>query len=545
MRQLGRLILALCALLLPTDVGATDEIPALRALTGIGQWPVHAEPIAYRNRVWFANSVKGRNHNSADLYSHDPWSGETRYERQLFSQDAGSPVVSGGLLYWPLEDSRWSLGWGEAMVTDGESWRLLTIPSALSFHSHALAESRGNLIAATSAWRAGLQVSIDRGLTWQSAYEHPTPQQRVSRIVRLASIDQALFGELVTRDGGLILQFAPQSGGVGPAPGLPSGARTGGMVAWQGRVYLLLREPEGWALWTHDGRIAEPLAPPSKAWRRPVLGAGAGALWIAEAGAEGEGEARVWRSPDGKDWQPYARLPGGRPSGIAAMGGALFVTGAGEDGRGILWSETPKESAPDLPPSPDLPQASPKPLAFADWAEAGARLDALLDEEDSYERHGQALRDLVFALAQAAPPPGFFAERLARDLPDERLSLIGGAVEQPAAELGRWILLWGMALAGQGPVPIALLAEPWRLPENRAEKYFAAPPAALTSVALIGQRDRATVEAMIQRLGRTEGPAWLRGDLLGALNAVTGERLGVDVAAWQAWWQEVGETWPP
>ena len=543
-RRLKHLLPLMVALLLGAEATAAEELPALRAVTGIGQWPVHAEPIAYRNRLWFANAVKGRNHNSADLYSYDPWTGEARYEQHLFSQDAGSPLVAGGLLYWPFEDSRWSLGWGEAMVTDGEAWRLLTIPSALAFHSHALAESRGNLIAATSAWRAGLQVSVDRGLTWHQAYDHPTPQGRVSRIVRLTGIEGALFGDLVSRDLRLILQFLPETGALGVAPGLPSNVRSAGMVAWRGRVCLLLRESGGWTVWSHNGLRAERLAAAPEPWRGPVLAAGADALWVAEGGDEEGQEARLWRSADGRDWQPYARLPDGRPSGIATLGGAVFVTGGGADGDGVLWIETPVNPAPSLAPAPGLPDAPPQPLAFDDWTAAGARLDGLLDESESYESHGRALRDLVFGLAHAAPPPDFFAERLSRRLPEESLSLIGGAVEQPAADLGRWILLWGMALAGQGPVTTALLAEPWQMPKNRAEKYFAAPPAALASVALVGQRDRATLDAIVHRLDRGDEPAWLRGDALGALNAVTGERFGVDVAAWQTWWREVGETWP-
>lgn len=41
----------------------------------VGPWPVISQVIGYRGRVWFANSVKGRNHNSADLWSLDPESG--------------------------------------------------------------------------------------------------------------------------------------------------------------------------------------------------------------------------------------------------------------------------------------------------------------------------------------------------------------------------------------------------------------------------------------------------------------------------------------
>ena len=86
-----------------------------------GPWPGVSGLIAYGNRLWLVNSVKFVNHNSADVYSYDPSTGTAHYEQHLFSQDAGDPVVADGLLYWPFEDSRMSLGRGEFMVTNGSA----------------------------------------------------------------------------------------------------------------------------------------------------------------------------------------------------------------------------------------------------------------------------------------------------------------------------------------------------------------------------------------------------------------------------------------
>ena len=38
--------------------------------------------IGFDGRLWLANSVKGANHNSADIYSYDPLNGGLRYERR-------------------------------------------------------------------------------------------------------------------------------------------------------------------------------------------------------------------------------------------------------------------------------------------------------------------------------------------------------------------------------------------------------------------------------------------------------------------------------
>ena len=59
-----------------------------------GPWSAVDAIVGYGPRVWFANSEVFRNHNAADIYSYDPATGALRYERALFSQGAGRPVVA-------------------------------------------------------------------------------------------------------------------------------------------------------------------------------------------------------------------------------------------------------------------------------------------------------------------------------------------------------------------------------------------------------------------------------------------------------------------
>jgi hypothetical protein len=117
----------------------STEPPVLVMLSQPGPWSGVSGIIGFDGRVWFVNSVKFRNHNSADIYSYDPVSGRTRYERHLFSQDAGDPVVAGGLLYWPFEDARFSAGRGEYAVTDGQRWTWRALSEGDVFHIHAMA----------------------------------------------------------------------------------------------------------------------------------------------------------------------------------------------------------------------------------------------------------------------------------------------------------------------------------------------------------------------------------------------------------------------
>lgn len=135
------LLAVIPGLLLASMAAAAEEL--LPILARVGPWPVASELIGFRGRLWLVNSVKGVNHNSADLYSYHPETAELRYERHLFSQDAGRPLVADGLLYWPFEDARASLGVGHFTVTDGERWRLGTIPSAQIFHRHAMVAGDG------------------------------------------------------------------------------------------------------------------------------------------------------------------------------------------------------------------------------------------------------------------------------------------------------------------------------------------------------------------------------------------------------------------
>ena len=527
-RVLGALMLAAC-LATPAEAPAAEPLPALAR---VGPWPVISRLIGFRDRLWFANSLKGRNHNSADLYSIDSTGGELRYETHLFSQDAGRPVVADGWLIWPFEDSRASLGWGHFMATDGRDWRFGTIPTARIFHVHALAQSAGRLVAATSAWRAGLQVSDDDGLTWRQVYDHPTPEGRVSRIVDLIALGDRVLASLVLRDERRVLRLAGVV--VEDLPGWPANGRLRGWAVFEGRVYALVAEAGGVGVWRSDGRRAERLVAPRPDWTPLDLAAGAGALWAAG------GDGRLWRSPDGLKWAVHRRLEGGRPYEVTVYRGRVYVGGAGDDGRGILWGE--EVAASDVSPPGPPAAARPAPIPETrDRAALGAALDRALADPASYGGHAGTLRDLVYEAATGGPPPGFLARRWEAPWPALRLSLVGGQTTATAEEMGHWVLLWGMAVAGEGEVPREVFTVPWTAEAKRSEKYFKTLPAALWAAARIGQDDGATLGALVARVDQAGDPLWLTGDVVGALTALTGRRFGYDRAAWRAWWEDGAE----
>ncbi len=530
-----RLLFALgLAVLAPA---AAQAFEPLVPLAQPGPWSGVSGLIGYGPRLWFVNSVKFTDHNSADVYSYDPVTGRSRYERHLFSQDAGAPVVAGGLLYWPFEDGRFSTGHGEYLVTDGRAWGWRLLPRGQVFHIHAMAAHGGALFAATSAWRAGLQRSDDGGVTWRVLYDHPTPPGLVSRLTTLAALGSNLYAGLTAfdQDGIRLLELAGDT--LSPVPGWPRGEAVTALAAYRGWLYGVNATARGSAVWRTDGSAVERVVSLGGASVH-ALAAGPDALWAVSAR---EGGGTLWRSADGVSWTPAQRWRGAEPLDVAVYAGRVYVGTAGPDGRGTLWG--PPAPAPAEPPAAPvhLPPA-PRRLTPAELPAALRALDLALGDPSSYQAHGARLRAALEPLAQSGLPEvgPELARRLRGPFPEGRVSAFGGALTVPAAKLARWDLLWALALSGHGRVSPDLLLEPWTAPPNRPEKYFEPTPAAAWAVVELGQADPETLAALIARLGAADHPRWLDGDLVGALTALTGERFGYDVAAWRAWWARRG-----
>jgi hypothetical protein len=525
--------------------GAGAELATLPRLATLQPWPWATRLIEYDGRLWFAATVRLKEHNSADLYSYDPARGEARYEHHLFSQDVGQPAVHQGLLYWPCLDSRFSAGWADLAATDGRDWWWGPIRGPRSFHALALASIGGRLYAATSAWKADLQASDDGGLTWRTVYSRAGRGGDASRVTELAVLGEDLY--MVVRDGTSEASYALlrlSAGLVGEVPGWPHGPKIEALAVWREQVYAIVKEPSGRpAVWATDGRSSRRLAVfPAPAQARG-LAAGADSLFAVSYHRDG---GTVWRSGDGIDWHQAARVVDGEPVAIALLDGRPYVGGRSADGLAALWGPAPVASAPGGPSSgarAELPRrATP---GGTDWQALGTALDAALADPRSYESGDRALRDLIYDAAAAGAPSGFFAGRLDAEVPDLTLSLFGGATEASAAERARWLLLWGAAVNGGDRIEPRWLALPWTTPENARAKYFATTPAALWAAAVGRQRDRETIDVLIDRLALGRDPDWLKGDVVGALSAITGERFAYDAEAWRLWWSAARAGWPP
>jgi len=517
---------------------ATGPLPAaaedLTLLSQPGPWSGISNLIGYDHRVWFANSVKYVNHNSADIYSYDPVGGETRYEAHLLSQDAGHPLVADGLLYWPFEDPRFTVGLGEYMVTDGEAWRWHTLPDGQAFHVHAMASLNGTLYAATSAWRAGLQTSTDGGVTWRIIHDHPTAEQRVTRITALTTFKDTLYAGLTDRntDGTRLLRLDGET--LIPVDGWPDGRRVTVLAVHDGWLYANnLGETES-TLWRTDGTVVEPLLAMSGVAVR-ALASGPDALWAVSAGRS---RGRLWRSEDGVTWSIAQRFAGAAPMDVAVIGGDVYVGTAGPDGRGGLWGPPSPSNLPE--PNNRSFEAEPNELTDAEATGLLATLDQTLADPEAYQGYGSGLRKILWPLSHHRSPEigAAVSERLGGPFPNLSLQLFNDNFIVTATDMARWALLRVIALNGHGAVPLSLIGEPWDAPQNDPEKYMEPVPAAAWTVARIGQSDDATLQALLDRLDTPDDPAWLVGDIVGALTALTGERFGYDVVAWRDWWAD-------
>ena len=523
----------LLAMVLLTGPAGADEVdvPELDVLARVGPWPAVSRLIAYDGRLWFANSVKGGDHNAADIYSLDPADGRVRYERGLWSQDAGYPLVWNGLLYWPYEDALIMGGWGTFEVTNGETWTMGLVPTEDIFHIHGMAALDDRLYAATSTFGTGLQVSDDGGRTWSIAYTHEMPDTKRRRIYRLAPLGDRLIANLRGPEGWRLLVL--EDGAVRPLDGWPVAKRLSELVALDGWLYGLIEDDTGGALWRTDGVTAEPVTAPREDWKIVDLAEDADRLWVLTRDA---GRGTLWSSTDGVTWDIAATVTGGRPRDLLVVDGVPFVGGSGADDAGIIWGVPGTTIPPDggeRATLPDLTPAAYEPVD--DWTTAAERLDAMLGDPVAYDDVGLALDTYTYNIAFSDPPDGFLAARLDTPRPGGERHLFRDVTVENVGDIGHFLLLRAMGLAGRDRIDPGLLGTEWTTAENDAQKYYAPVVAGVWAAGVLGQDDPATLAALIDRLNRDADPLWLKGLVIAALNDLTGERFGHDIEAWTSW----------
>ena len=528
------LILPAVLFLAPSAVNAQSN-PILKPLIRVGPWKGVSALISYRGRLWFANSEKFVNHNSADIYSYAPGETTPRYEQQLFSQDAGEPLVADGLLFWPFEDSRFTTSHGEFMVTNGRNWRWQVLTDGEVFHVHALIAKSNTLYAATSAWRAGLQQSKDSGRHWQVLYDHPTAPQRVSRFTSLGLLNDTLYAGLTSyiQPGPKLYRFS--KGRVQPQPGWPDGVRTDALQQYKGWLYAANSVPGSNSIWRTDGKTVEPVLALDNV---PIqdFAVSPNALW-AISGSSGSG--RLWRSADGLKWQHIQSFGNAFPLSVTIFADQPYVGTQGPGALGTLWGpvnpNTPEAPLPIVP----IPEISAQRLPLHDLKTGLSELDEVLQRPaKNFRQLRKTLSAVINPLLRGNYPGlGNALSRRLKHIPNHpSLSGFGNKFRVHPKRVKQWYLLKAIAQMGEGTIPVSLLELAWDEPRNSAEKYFHPLIAALWAIRQNQQQDKETLNAIISRLGTASEPPWLDGDRIGALTVLTGQKFGYDITAWKRWW---------
>lgn len=538
-----RLVIACFCLLAVSCFGTVAASSGeLTVLARPGPWPVVDRLISYQGRIWFSVSVKGANHNSADIWSFDPAGDGLRFERYLFSQDAGKPVVHDGLLYWPHEDMRIGLASGVVSVTNGRDWRNLQMPiDDTMMHTHALTEWRGQLVAALAGWNGALLSSTDSGRNWQVLANDPPRNGGFHRYNDVIALDDRLLVRHWELSGLSLAEF--RNGEVVDVQGWPQKRGFSEFTRFNNALYALVDQDDGSSrLWRIGTGAPEPVvgAPGNVDFR--ALASDGQSLWLVSRNKNG---GQLWSSSDGEHFAPGDMFSGGVPhSAVAVSAGKVFVGGSGSDGRAILWGPSivlaeqvasPRHPVPDQIPSVDR--------SFDEKPERQVLAAALMQLEN-YDRHGRGLLEQIRAALSKKPPPGFFTSLLDIAVPDEEIEMFGGRFSVPAKDIATWQLYAAIGLNGEKTVAATVLRRRWNHQPNGPQKWLDPLLIAMHALQLTGQNDRATIDALVQRLDDAGDPDWLRSQVTGTLVALTGQRFAYDSSAWKSWWRSAKANWP-
>lgn len=529
------LLAALCTSRPLHSRSLAQSIAAFQPLSPVGErlrWRGVSQLVFYRQQLWFVNSNPFQDTNAADLYHFDPASGQLHYQRSLFSQDIGNPVVFNGLLHLPFEDPRRSAGRGEYVRTDGRRYQWQALPSGRAFHLHALASCHGALTAVTGAFSGQLH-QYDNRVGWQLISNYPRGEAGFSRLVSVLEYgDHCLIGALARNDSrAKLLQLRGTQ--LLALDDWPAGDRSETLTVFAGKALAFNDLGDSRTLLSWDGRQATTL--PLPAGRPRGLAADGDSIYLISGDARG---GALWVADQQFDWQLLQRFSD-TPIALAVRDGRVFVGGWARQG-GVLYSDARRQALPitaakALPSSTAATMDAPTARHRARrWYQRLARADATLDdlrnilsELDSGE-HPRVLQQLA-TMVDALPDSG-------------TLTLFGSRQMQRRAVIA-WYVQTTAALRGALRPTAAQLSRPFEQPANRSAKYLDAAVAAIIGAGRArpvngsptAQSQHSWINALGDRLQNNDDPDWLRADVISALSNLSGQRFGHDTARWLRW----------
>lgn len=530
----------------------------LTELTRLKQWPGVSQLIAYKEKIWFVNSQPFKDTNAADIYSYTPQTNSIQYERSLFSQDAGNPVVHQGMLYWPFEDPRRSAGAGEYAVTDGNTWMWRVMQDGRAMHVHAMGVCDDQLVAVTGSW-TGEFLKRQEDSSWQSEFTYPSGTASFSRLVNVAQYNnQCILGASANGKKEAKL-FSINDGGVQSLPDWPSSDRVDNLTVHNSDLFAFADTENQRRLLHFDGETTREIKLPHSHRPRSLHSNGE-TLWLATQILEGgSNQGQLWQYDNKGNFKSLVELRQ-TPVSITSLAGQLYI-GTYSSKGGALWIYSANDA--DVQTATDVEKAE-NPQHLPEHAHT---IEATLDKRHRAIAPNTALTEKLYEqLLQIVSQPeqiGEYARTLRNDLarhPDLYKPEFGLAITRlllhplpeasitmftrqtiPYKDLVHWYLLNTLAINGNGQVdPTAINPERSNIsnPSTGAGsgKIFEPSIAAISAVGWLGQNDQKTLAALMQRLNNNSDPQWVKSDVIGALTAITGQRFAYDIEKWNRWW---------
>jgi len=501
--------------------------------------------VVYNDRIWFVNSQPYEDNNAADIYSYSPDEASVRYERSLFTQDAGNPIVHNGLLYWPFEDPRRSAGTGEFAVTDGANWQWQSMQSGSVMHVHAMNVCNDELVAVTGSWTGQLHRQ-DGNQRWRVQYDYPAGDASFSRLVNVSQFGDECIVAAAARGKAEAKLFSIRKTRRTALQGWPTSDRVDALTAHDKALFAFADSGDKRALLRYDGSDTTTISLPA-AHRPRALHSDGQDLWLATQYSE-DGVSRgrlwkydrLWKYENETAFKPVADLEQ-VPIALAGFNGAIAIGTYASTG-GALWLYGQAQSL--------APQQ----------ANSSATLPIVRSPDELDDSLVQSLYDELFELILDSESTTSYARALRRQLgrhPQIGTPEFGAAVTRLLSvgvngppvtmftrqsigrqDLIRWYLLTTLAINGHGRVDPAWLNSADSLDVPPSGKVFSPTIAAIVATGWLNQNDNATLDALFKRLNRKSDPHWLKADVVGALTALTNERFGYDTEAWNQWWQD-------
>ena len=405
-------------------------------------------------------------------------------------------------------------------------------------HVHAMSVCNDKLVAVTGAWTGQLHQQGD-DQRWQVAYDYPAGSASFSRLVSVTEFEDNCVVGASARGNVDAKLFSVNDTQRNVLPGWPTSDRVDSIVSHNGELFAFVDSGNKRTLLQYDGVKTHSITLPVTHHPRALYSDGSH-LWLATRNyGDKLNRGQLWRYTDEFTFDPVQTFEH-VPIALTNYKGAIAI-GTYDGSGGSLWMYgEPDSSLSQLPPAKLLPALHES--AELDESQVQSLYDELFDllmDPESTNDRARSIRQQLGAHPQLKAPE--FGEAVTKLL---SLSIDGEPTTMfnnqtiSRQDLIRWYLLTALAINGHGRVDPSWFNSEEELKTPSSGKLFNPSIAAIIASGWLKQNDRTTIAALVQRLNNGSDPLWVKADVVGALTALTNQRLGYNIDAWNSWWEE-------